>query len=249
MNGTPLFSIITVTYNAGTVVGTTLESIVDQSFRGFEYIVADGASTDNTLDILGDYKSRIPAMSVVSEPDKGLYFAMNKALERATGKYVLFLNAGDAFHSQDTLALYARAAHSNPAVIYADTDIVDINRRFIKHRHLSAPEQLSAKSFANGMLVCHQAFMLRRDLAEKYDTSYRFSADYDWCVRALKKMKPGESVNLHTVAIDYLADGLTDKNHRRSLIERFKIMCRHFGVIPTVLRHIGFMFRAFRRRF
>lgn len=242
---TPLISIITITYNAAEVIEPTLASLAAQTFRDFEHIVADGASKDGTPDII----RRLSTSSlVVSEPDGGLYDAMNKGLRRARGKYVLFLNAGDSLHSPDTLERYARAAVRDPDIIYADTDIVDSRRNFIAHRHLSVPDKLSFRSFARGMLVCHQAFMLRRKLAPEYDTAYRFSADYDWCVRALRQTTPERCANLKCVAIDYLADGLTDKNHRASLKERYRIMCRHYGTVPTALRHVGFAFRAALRR-
>lgn len=242
---TPLISIITITYNAAEVIEPTLASLAAQTFRDFEHIVADGASKDGTPDII----RRLSTSSlVVSEPDGGLYDAMNKGLRRARGKYVLFLNAGDSLHSSDTLERYARAAVRDPDIIYADTDIVDSRRNFIAHRHLSVPDKLSFRSFARGMLVCHQAFMLRRKLAPEYDTAYRFSADYDWCVRALRQTTPERCANLKCVAIDYLADGLTDKNHRASLKERYRIMCRHYGTVPTALRHVGFAFRAALRK-
>lgn len=243
----PLISIITITYNAAEVLPPTLDSLAGQSFRDFELIVADGASSDNTLEVINSYAGRIPNMSIVSEKDSGLYDAMNRGLARARGKYVLFLNAGDSFHDSSTLEHYAEAAAGNPDIIYADTIIVDSLRHFLRPRHLSAPARLDFKSFASGMLVCHQAFMLRRSLADKYDTTYRFSADYDWCVKALKKTTPDRCKNLNMVAIDYLSDGLTDKNHKASLIERFKIMSRHYGMIPTALRHIGFLFRSLLR--
>lgn len=242
---TPLISIITITYNAAEVIEPTLASLAAQTFRDFEHIVADGASKDGTPDII----RRLSTSSlVVSEPDGGLYDAMNKGLRRARGKYVLFLNAGDSLHSPDTLERYARAAVRDPDIIYADTYIVDSRRNFIVHRHLSVPDKLSFQSFARGMLVCHQAFMLRRKLAPEYDTAYRFSADYDWCVRALRQTTPERCANLKCVAIDYLADGLTDKNHRASLKERYRIMCRHYGTVPTALRHVGFAFRAALRK-
>ncbi len=239
---TPLISVITITYNAAEVITPTLESLNNQSFRNFEHIVADGASNDSTLDIID---SLSPASLVVSEPDKGLYDAMNKGLKRAIGKYVVFLNAGDSFHSYDTLQHYARAIHTNAHsdIIYGDTVIVNNQRRVIRPRHLSVPEKLTFHSFANGMLVCHQAFMVRRDIAPEYNTAYRFSADYEWTLRCLPKSDPEHNINLKEIVIDYLSDGLTDRNHKASLIERFRIMQRYYGLIPTLFRHFLFLFR------
>lgn len=243
----PLISIITITFNAAGELSPTMKSVGEQSFNDYEHLIIDGASTDNTLEIarsLGDKNLRI-----LSEPDRGLYDAMNKGLKMARGKYVLFLNAGDTFHSPYILAAYAKEAAKNADIIYADTVIVNTDREFIGPRHLSAPRLLSFQSFSKGMLVCHQAFMVRKAIAPKFDLQYHFSADYDWTVRCLKNTKPGKCVNLNLVAIDYLADGLTDKNKLKSLRERFTIMCNHYGTTSTIFNHIGFLSRAIKRKF
>ena len=242
----PLISIITITYNAAAVLEPTMRSVACQTFTDYEHIIVDGASTDSTLDVARSLAT--PRLRIVSEPDKGLYDAMNKGLRLARGKYILFLNAGDAFHSPDTLSLYAEAASADPDIIYADTLIVDSGRRVIGPRHLSAPERLTRRSFSKGMLICHQAFMVRRLLAPEYDTAYRFSADYDWTVKCIGKTEPDRCMNLHTVAIDYLADGTTDRNKMRSLHERFRIMCRHYGPFATLANHAAFAFRAVGRK-
>lgn len=241
----PLISIITITFNAAKVLPPTLTSIVDQSFRDFEHIIIDGASTDDTLAVARalSAKSRI-----VSEPDGGLYDAMNKGLAMARGRYLLFLNAGDSLHASDTLARYAAEAKRGHDIIYGDTVIVDAERHVLGPRHLTAPERLTADSFRRGMLICHQAFMVRRELAPEYDLQYRFSADYDWTIKCIDAADPRKCVNLRTVTIDYLSDGLTDKNHTASLRERYRIMSKRYGTVSTLLRHIGFAARALRRK-
>ena len=93
------------------------------------------------------------------------------------------------------------------------------------------------------MLICHQAFMVKRELAPDYDLRYRFSADYDWTVRCIDAANPGKCINLSIIAIDYLKDGLTDKNKIKSLKELYHIMSRHYGRVKTFLNHIGFIFR------
>lgn len=243
----PLFSIITITFNAERELPATLESVKRQTFTDFEHLIVDGASKDATVDIAK--QSGISQMTVVSEPDKGLYDAMNKGIRRANGEYLIFLNAGDAFHSPSSLQEIADAIASGrkPDIVYGQTQIVDSNRQFLAMRHLSAPEHLTFNSFKQGMLVCHQAFVVRRGLAEPYDLRYRFSADYEWCLRCLKKAK--RCAYTGTTLIDYLADGLTDKNHKASLKERFDIMCRYYGTLPTILRHAGFFVRNLKRKF
>ena len=241
----PLISIITVTYNAGKVIGRTLESLKYQTFQGFEHLIIDGKSSDNTLRIVKD--ADLPQTVIISEPDKGLYDAMNKGLRHAKGKYVLFLNAGDSFHSPEILSHYAEMAQKGKDIIYGDTVIVDNTGNSIGPRHLTAPKTLTKKSFAEGMLICHQAFMVKKELAPEYDLSYKFSADYDWCVKCISNSCPENFSNLNEVTINYLSDGLTDKNKWKSLKERFRIMTNHYGLPKTIAHHIGFIFRALRR--
>lgn len=237
----PKFSIITVTYNAGAVLEDTIQSVITQTYRNVEYIIVDGGSKDHTLDIINRYREHIHTL--VSEPDKGLYDAMNKGIRLATGDYLCFLNAGDELHEDDTLQLMVHSITGTelPDVLYGETAIVDEEGHFLRMRRLSAPENLHWKSFKDGMLVCHQAFFPRRELAEPYDLRYRFSADFDWCIRIMKKSHTLH--NTHLTLIDYLNEGMTTRNHRASLHERFRIMCRHYGYLSTLARHAWFALR------
>ena len=239
---TPKFSVITVTYNAATVLEDTIQSVISQTYHHVEYIIVDGGSTDGTLDIIGHYRDRIA--TVVSEPDKGLYDAMNKGMHLATGDYLCFLNAGDSFHEDDTLQSIAHSLTGSalPDVIYGQTALVDNEGHFVRMRRLSAPERLDWKSFRQGMLVCHQAFFAKRTLAEPYDLRYRFSADFDWCIRVMKRAQTLH--NTHLTLIDYLEEGMTTRNRRASLRERFRIMAKHYGWASTVLHHAWFVVRA-----
>ena len=101
----PLFSIITVCYNAAADLRRTIGSVDAQTFRRFEHIIIDGASTDDTPVVLQDSASA--GRKIVSEPDQGIYDAMNKGLGMASGDYLIFLNAGDRFHGSDSLQIYA----------------------------------------------------------------------------------------------------------------------------------------------
>lgn len=241
----PLISIITITYNAQNEVVRTAESVRSQSFSDYEHILIDGASTDNTLAHARKYG--ISTMRIISEPDKGLYDAMNKGLHAARGKYVIFLNAGDAFHNNKTLAQYAEAAKRDADIIYGDTVLIDGLGNYLGPRHLSAPQILDRNSFKKGMLVCHQAFMVKRALAPDYDLQYRFSADYDWCIRCIEQTVPEKCVQLG-VTINYLSEGVTTRNRVASLRERFNIMSHHYGLATTLYQHISFVPRALIRK-
>ena len=245
------FSVVTITYNAADVLKPTLDSVLRQSFPTIEHIIVDGASTDNTLAIANAYKELSDSaenghiVRIKSEPDKGLYDAMNKGLARANGDYVVFLNAGDRFPTADTIEKVALAAEvgdgeKRPVVVYGDTDIIDDKGK------------LTWRSFRDGMLVCHQAFYARLDIAKKipFNTHFRYSADIDWCI---KIMREGEKEglllrNVHAVIANYLEEGQTTKHHRASLYERFRVMCKHYGVFPTIAKHAWFVVRLFTKK-
>ncbi len=243
---TPTFSIITITYNAESTLEETILSVISQTYHHIEYIVIDGASKDGTMDIVDRYRPHIA--KVVSEPDKGLYDAMNKGMKQATGDYLIFLNAGDSLHCDTTLQSIVNGLKKEPLpdIIYGNTALVNRNRHFVGMRRLQPPKQLHWKSFRNGMLVCHQAFIVKRTIAEAYHCEYRFSADFDWCIRMMKKAVSMH--NTHLTIIDYLNEGLTTQNHKASLKERYRIMNRHYGYASTFAYHVWFVLRAFIRR-
>lgn len=258
-------SLVTVTYNAAQVVCPTFDSVFRQTYPAIEHIIIDGASTDDTIAVAKDYMERSYAsdnghvVKLLAEPDNGIYDAMNKGLGMATGDYVCFLNAGDALHADDTIEELLRGSGADsfvaadgredglPAVLYGDTDIVDADRRFLCHRRLSPPDNLSWRSFRHGMLVCHQAFYARADIARElpYDLRYRYSADFDWCVRVMKAAEarglPMASAGI--VVADYLREGTTTRHHKASLRERFRIMAKYYGWMSTCLMHVWFVVR------
>lgn len=252
-------SIVTITYNAARSLQRTLDSVARQTYREIEHLIVDGASKDDTVALAQHYQQTVPYQVVVSsEPDKGLYDAMNKGLERATGDYIVFLNAGDMLHDAKTLETVVNAITSpstlhqeSPAVIYGDTAITDSEGNVLHLRTHRPPEQLTWRSFKQGMLVCHQAFYARRDIAREtpYDLQYRHSADVDWCIRIMKEAdhRGLPLVNTHAVLADFEEGGDTTQHHRASLVERFHVMGRHYGYVQTILMHAWFILRIFFR--
>ena len=254
------FTIVTCTYNAEATLQRTLDSILAQQVP-LQHLLIDGTSTDGTLGLMQSYieRSRVeaPSHDIIrrSEPDQGLYDAMNKALPMATGDYILYLNAGDTLATGTTLADIASdigTAETLPAVIYGDTLIIDCQGHILRQRRLRPPMELTSKSFRQGMLVCHQAFYARTDLACecRYDLQYRYSADVDWCIRVMKRGEEQHLAcyNTHRVLAHYLDEGLTTANRRASLCERFRIMRHHYGLPTTVLMHLWFAVRALIKR-
>ena len=250
---------VTITFQAAKVLKRTLDSVLSQDYPDITHLIIDGASTDGTLGIVNDYIERSNAADnghkvlLMSEPDNGIYDAMNKGLRSLTGDYVCFLNAGDFLPSSDIVSRIAGMVNAQlPAVLYGDTDIVDGEGRFLHHRRLAPPEQLTWKSFRQGMLVCHQAFYARTDfaIATPYDLQYRYSADVDWCVRIMKAADR-ENVplqNLHMVVVNYTEEGQTTLHHRESLWERYRVMEHHYGRIQTFFLHAWFVVRAVIRK-
>jgi len=235
----PRISIITICYNAASTITRTLRSVSAQTYPNIQYLIIDGASKDNTLELV---RELAPEAEIYSERDKGIYDAMNKGLDRATGDYVWYVNAGDALVSPTTVEDLVRATctgDSLPDVLYGDTRLIDAEGHDLGLRRLRPTHQLDWRSFRSGMLVCHQAFVAKRSISPHYDLSYRFSADVDWCIRVLKEAKT-TAFYPEPIAL-YLNEGTTTANHRASLIERFHVMRHHYGLVTTVLQHLRFL--------
>ncbi|MCD8282810.1 MAG: glycosyltransferase [Prevotella sp.] len=255
------FTVITCTYNAAATVERTLASVMEQDCRDVEHIIIDGCSQDETVNLAQTYKQESDKrgtghkVKIISERDNGLYDAMNKGISLAGGEYIVYINAGDTFPDRHTLSSVAALAESPavlPGVIYGDTDIVDNDGNFVRHRRLHPGENLSWRDYRRGMLVCHQAFYALTSIAKHtpYNLEYRYSADVDWCIRVLKaaEREGRETVYARRVVANYLSGGMTTSNHRASLAERFRVMRRHYGWVVTVANHIWFVVRAVIRR-
>lgn len=230
--GGPVLSVITVVYNNVDHVERTLLSVLNQTYPHIEYIVIDGASTDGTLVIIEKYKDRIAKL--ISESDRGIYDAMNKGLTMAIGDYVLFMNSGDEIYSPETVAnVFATA--DNADIYYGETEMINDKGENLGQRRHKAPASFNWRSFKYGMSVSHQAIYIKRSLVEPYDPQYILSADIDWIIRAAKKAKT--IVNVNQYVAKYLVGGMSKAKHRQSLQERFNIMKRYYGLLPTVFNH------------
>ncbi|MBQ2098893.1 MAG: glycosyltransferase [Bacteroidales bacterium] len=218
-------SIITVVHNSEKYIRRTIESIVGQDYPGVEYIVIDGKSKDTTMQIVNEYRDRIAV--VVSEPDKGLYDAMNKGLRLATGSYVLYINSGDALSSPTLLSDIFNNVPADSDVIYGDTQITDEEGNILHNRRHRPPEHLTWRDYKRGMLVCHQSFIAKRTLCNEYDTQYRYAADFDWCLNILLKSRVvtnyGKDISL------FMDGGQTKRTIVPGLKERYRIMCKYYG--------------------
>lgn len=229
----PKLTVITIVYNNVPDIERTVLSVLNQSYANIEYLVIDGASNDGTLAILKQYEGRISRL--VSESDHGLYDAMNKGLALATGDYVLFMNSGDEIYALDTVEKLF-AAESDADIYYGETEMYDENWKSLGQRRHQAPENFTWKDFKQGMCISHQAIYIRRSLTEPYDLNYQLSSDIDWIIRAAKKAK--KIVNVRRYVAKYLVGGMSKKKHRQSLVERFHIFSKHYGLLATLFNHV-----------
>ncbi|MBE9487617.1 MAG: glycosyltransferase [Bacteroidetes bacterium] len=236
----PKVSIITVVYNAKDLFEKTISNIISLKYPNKEIIVIDGGSTDGTKAILEENSLKIDIW--ISEPDNGIYDAMNKALRIATGEYVWFINAGDLAYSPYVLEDIFKGRDLCHDIYYGDTLIVNENNKVLGLRKKKLPKKLTKNSFLNGMVVCHQSFIARRKLLNAFDLKYRHSADYEQMIKAVRDSKSIYRIN-DCLSI-FMEGGHTSANRKAGLKERFEIMNRHFGLFKTIIAHIKITFKA-----
>ena len=237
-------SIITVVFNGEQFLEKTIKSVVNQTYsQHIEYIVVDGKSTDKTLEIIHKYQKSISKW--ISEPDKGLYFAMNKAINLATGDYLWFMNAGDTFPSSQTVE-NAFASQPNADIYYGEASIVNNEGKTIADFQHKNPKKLTHKSLQTGMVVCHQAFVVKRNIAPKYNTDYRICADIDWVIHCLKNAKT--ICNTHQTLALFLENGLSSQKFELAWKERFLILQHHYGFWTNIANHLYIVVRFIYRK-
>jgi glycosyltransferase involved in cell wall biosynthesis len=239
----PLVSIITITYNAEEFLGRTVESVKFQNTKDFEFILIDGGSKDSTMAIVNQHAEWFD--TVISEKDDGLYDAMNKGLRLAKGDYVWFMNAGDQIAEHNAIEKIKILSQQNPDVIYSDTwmvnnegDIKGLRTEITPHK---IPNPLTWEKYRMGMLVCHQSFIVKREVAPYYILD-NLSADIDWEIKCLKKSK----LNLEYPGTlsKYLEGGVSQRQFFKSWKDRYIVLKNHFGFFPNLNNHIKIVFRA-----
>jgi glycosyltransferase involved in cell wall biosynthesis len=238
----PKLSVITVVFNSLELLKQTVKSVHDQTYHNIEFIVVDGNSTDGTANFLSQSTD---ISCFISEPDKGIYDAMNKGLSLATGDYVIFINAGDQFYTNNTVEKVFETNKAFADVYFGNTMIIDEDNHEIGLRRLQPPENLNWKSLINGMLVCHQSIIVKRSIAPKYNIKYSVAADYQWVLGSLRNATL--VCNTHLIISRFLDGGYNKKHILKSLKERFFIMSKHYGCIPVIFNHvrIGLKFVVF----
>jgi glycosyltransferase involved in cell wall biosynthesis len=227
--GRPKISIITVVFNGELFIERTILSVINQTYENIEYIIIDGASKDSTLQIIKKYSDKIATL--ISEPDKGLYDAMNKGIHLATGDYIAFMNAGDMYFEYNTISMVFQNWNDED-FLYGDTMLVDEKNEFYPY-HKTKPKQseMNCNCFQNGMVICHQSMFIKRTIVPLYNLKsvIKVACDLDWVIRATKECKSFKDSNVYIAK--FLMGGVSNKNKFRVvLIERPLLIVKYFGL-------------------
>lgn len=212
----PTISIVTVCYNAADTIEETIKSVLNQTYDNVEYLIIDGGSTDRTVDIIKKYDDRISYW--ISEPDKGIYDAMNKGIAIASGDYIGFINSGDKYADRHVIALVVeQLLNTAPDIIYGD-----IVLKYSFGRYYTKP--LPLNTFKTGFPFSHPSSFVRLQLLknELFDTSYKIVADYNFFLKMYDNHK--EFVYFSTPIAEFEAEtGVSSMNVLPTFIEISKV--------------------------
>jgi len=242
-------SIITATYNSALTVRDTIESVLRQSYKDVEYIIIDGDSTDNTLDIINEYKGKIA--KVISESDKGIYDAMNKGIKIATGDIIGMLNSDDFFTSNNIIERVVNAFEKNKSLdmIYGDI-------HFVSSQNLSRPIRYYSSKvfypalFRFGFMPAHPSCYIKKKCFEEYglySLDYKIAADYDLLIRYIYKAK----INIKYLPIDFVTmrtGGASTKNLKSRYILNKEIVkaCKRQNLYTNIfLVNLKYIYKFF----
>ena len=223
-------SIITVTFNRAHVIKDAIEGVLRQTYKNYEYIIVDGYSKDNTAQVLKEYEPKFEGrMRWISEPDEGLYDAINKGIKMSTGDVVGIINSDDYFHRADTFDAIAKGFKDpSTQVVYGNERIIndtnpDINYRF------EAPWYFCRWMFRIGLEPPHPTFYARRELFEKwgyYKMGYKISADFELMMRFMLINKAKAKYINHTF-LTFRNSGIsTDSSNRLMMNKEIVRACR-----------------------
>lgn len=225
----PFFTIITVSYNEEATIEGTIKSVLNQTFKDFEYIIIDGGSKDKTVDIIKKYSNQISIW--VSEKDQGIFDAMNKGIELSSGTWLNFMNSGDSFYDTSVLLNVSKQIISASAVVYGNTNNVWDNNSIEKPRKIN--------SLKYGLIMaCHQSMFFNKPLLIdelNFKSSHKYYCDYELVNRLYLKSYPIQYIDV-TVA-SYLGNGFSSSISSKARKVKFKYVFKSYG-ISGVLRVI-----------
>ncbi len=223
-------SVITVCYNCKNEIEQTVMSVISQTYPYIEYLIIDGNSSDGTLDIVYKYKDKIK--KIISEPDNGIFDAMNKGINIASGDWIIFMNAGDVFYSKDVIsAIFEKFDENQVGVIFGDALFVKETKSIL---YKSKPFYKSNVLYPD-MGICHQAIFVKMDLAKqfKFDTSFKLSADYNMIYNIYKY---GVKFLYKAIPIcKYDLSGVSTCNYYLKTKEKINIINSHHRIAELLL--------------
>lgn len=247
MDSIPLITIVTVSYNAEATIEKTILSVIQQTYSNIEYIIIDGNSFDKTISIIKKYENYISYW--ISEPDKGVYDAMNKGIKIAHGDWICFMNSGDTFHSSNVLNNIFTSTYYDQkiGVIYGDAHLYRNNQYIMPFSN--QPFWKSYMPYRTGKGICHQSMFTRTVLAKQiqFNLEYRISADFDMAYK-IYKLKY-QFLYVPVVVCNFDTDGMssTGKHWKITFKETGKILkCRYnpgywalflYKLLKTYIKH------------
>lgn len=233
----PVLSVVTVTFQAEAVLEATIQSVLGQTYPSIEYVIIDGGSTDKTVALIKQYDSQLSYW--VSEPDQGLYDAMNKGIAAAKGEWICFLNAGDTFPSPTMLTDLFETVPPKAEFIYGDSYLLTHSGAPIR---LLKAEFLDRKSISKGMIACHQTMWIKREKCPRYSLQLKYKADYNWVCDVLFRVEPQAIFKSSLCLVNYRMGGISESDFWNHFKEYLGIVRSRFG-FKTVLWRIPRMVR------
>jgi glycosyltransferase involved in cell wall biosynthesis len=223
-NTSPLITVITVNYNNAEALEKTIQSVISQTYSSVEYIVIDGASTDNSIDVIKKYESKITKW--VSEKDKGIYHAMNKGVDRASGSWVCFLNCGDIFVNNQIIQQLVDNIQSCGADIVYGNILVEQQDGTLKERVARKPCNIHRMHF------CHQSAFVKICLLNifPFDEKYKMSADFKFFKECYHDDRKFVHVNFPIVIYD--TSGVSNVRRRKGLWENIAVI-KEIDTVPV----------------
>jgi glycosyltransferase involved in cell wall biosynthesis len=230
----PKITIVTVTYNAEKFIERTIKSIIEQDYKNLEYIIIDGESTDNTLNIIKDYKNHISYF--VSEPDEGVYDAMNKAINIATGEWINFMNAGDTFYEYNTISRMVPYIDNKIKILTGYVNLIDNNNNWFLTEFPMNIANINKEFRCN-----HQASFIKTNLAKKYpfNLHYKYASDVNFFFNL--GLDNENYKILPFPVVNFIMGGMWQQNSIKAHTEILDILSKNLKEVDDIFSHTSFL--------
>lgn len=238
----PLITIVTVVYNGQEHLEETILSIINQTYSNIEFIIIDGGSTDNTIDIIRKYEHAIDYW--VSEKDDGIYDAMNKASNLAKGQWINYMNCGDTFCNNEVIEKIQFNHYSKYVMVYGNAKIFSGNRKFLKSQKSFKMNKFNLSVFITGV-VCHQAVFYNKDIEFKYPDNYKLKGElYSY----FEYLSHGKAIRIDLDICNFFLEGIGRKKIQENIKEVWSVLKVHVGImrILYIPMNLFQMFRFYR---